>query len=106
LMNLGPLLEGRRQRGLDNTRRDGVDANPEAADFGRKTLYQQADRGLCRTIHRKPRLDGDGAHGRTGDQAAALLVDHDAPKALEKPHRALDVEGDDAVEILLGVVEN
>lgn len=35
-----------------------------------------------------------------------MLIDHDAAEGLKEPHRAFDIEIDDAVEVLAGVVEN
>src|SRR6185437_4892578 len=101
-----PFLEWTCQRGLGDARRNGVDANPEAADFGGEALDQEADRSLGRPVYGKPRLDGHSADRGTGDQAATALVHHDAAERLKEPHRTLDVEVDDTVEILLAVVED
>src|SRR5262249_52433493 len=106
IIDIRPLLERPCQRGIGNARRNRIDAHPEATDLGGKAFHEQPDRGLGRTINPKPRLDRDGAHGGTGDQASAFLAYHDAPKSLEEIDRALDVEIDDAIEVLLRVVED
>src|SRR4030095_5944683 len=57
VIDIGTRLDGSGKRGLDDRRRDRVDAHAVAAALGGEALDQQRNRSLGRTIDREPRLD-------------------------------------------------
>jgi hypothetical protein len=67
---------------------------------------QEADRRLRATIDREAGIDRNRADRRTSDDASRALLNHEAAERLEEIERPLEVQGHDAVEVLLGVLED
>jgi len=78
---------------------------PCGSELDRESARHLDNAGLGRGVDALPRLDIDRADRRYQDDAAALVLDHDARRGARDAKRSFEVELDDAIEFLVGVVE-
>ena len=87
-----------RHVGLDNARRDGVDADAALTERGGEVLHQRVDGPLRRGIGDE-RADR-GVRGERRQQHDAAAIAQDRQQLLHQEERRADVDGEQAVEVL------
>src|SRR6476661_10393513 len=108
-VRLGPLrhrADLRRQRRVDDARGDGVDAHALQTELDGGGPQQLDQTGLGRGVDALPGLDRDGADRAEPDDAAAAALGHPPPEGADEVEGGAEVQPDDAVELLWGVVEH
>src|SRR5688572_19693977 len=85
--------------GRDETGRDRVDGDPLRPELTRPDLRQADDAGLRRDIVGLPEVAVETHDGRRVEHAAPALFDHHARDGLPAEDHALEIHGDDRVEL-------
>src|SRR4029450_10371397 len=88
------------QRCVDDARSDGVHANTRGSELGGSRAHQLDGAGFCHGIDGLGRFDDLRTYGRKQDDASSALLANEATRGLNDVERALEVEIENAIDLL------
>src|SRR4029450_5117702 len=94
------------QRCVDDAWSDGVHANTRGSELGGSRAHQLDGAGFCHGIDGLARFDDLRTYGRKQDDASGALLAHEATRGLNDVERTLEVEIENAIDLIRREFEN